>query len=73
MPRGGARTGAGRPARYEGPKEQRSIMLSPRAWAFVAWIAEENKCNASRALEKIIRSHFRFVPEATEQAADNDE
>lgn len=63
MPRGGRREGAGRPPEHEKAKEQKPIALSPRAWAFVAWIGMEQQCNDSKAIEYIIRTHWRFVPE----------
>lgn len=63
MPRGGKRPGARRPPELGETKIQKSVTLSPRAWAFVARVCLEQGCNESKAIEHIIRTHWRFVPE----------
>jgi hypothetical protein len=64
---GGKRAGAGRKPAHEAPKEQRSVALSPRAWAFVALLALQLDCSENEAIERLIRSHPLFVPETEER------
>lgn len=61
--RGGRRAGAGRPSTFGETKEQRSVALSPRAWAFVALLALQLECSDNEAIERALRSHPLFVPE----------
>lgn len=65
--RGGRRTGAGRPSTFGEAKEQRSVALSPRAWAFVAMLALQLDCSDNQAIERVIRGHPLFIPEAPDQ------
>ena len=64
---GGKREGAGRKPAHEAPKEQRSVALSPRAWAFVALLALQLGCSENEVIERVIRAHPLFVPEAPDQ------
>jgi hypothetical protein len=61
--RGGSRMGAGRKAAYGQTKEQRSVALSPRAWAFIALLALQLGCSENEVIERIVRAHPLFVPE----------
>jgi hypothetical protein len=65
---GGKRAGAGRKPAHEAPKEQRSVALSPRAWAFVALLALQLGCSENEAIERTLRSHPLFVPETPDHA-----
>jgi hypothetical protein len=58
---GGKRAGAGRKPAHGAPKEQRSVALSPRAWAFVALLALQLECSENEVIERIIRAHPLFV------------
>lgn len=62
--RGGRRKGAGRPPKGEAAREQKSVSLTPRVWAFIAFNQLQFGGSESDALERICRSHFLFVPEA---------
>ncbi|MEI8167650.1 MAG: hypothetical protein WCG26_14805 [Chloroflexales bacterium] len=66
--RGGAGRGQGRKAGPHAPYEQRSVQLSARVWAFVAWYKLlSGAASENAALEQVIRSHPCFVPEPDEQ------
>lgn len=61
--RGGRRKGAGRPPKGDEIREQKSVSLTPRVWSFIAFNQLQFGGSESDALERIIRSHFLFVPE----------
>ena len=58
--RGGARKGAGRPPKGDEPREQRSINLTPRVWAFIAYQQLALGGSDSDIIERLIRSHILF-------------
>jgi hypothetical protein len=62
--RGGRRKGAGRKPKGEAIREQKSVSLTPRVWAFIAFNQLQLGGSESDAIERIIRSHFLFVPES---------
>lgn len=67
--RGGQRKGAGRPPKSEEAREQKSVNLTPRVWAFVAMMQLAHPGDSeSDALERICRSHILFVPESTKDS-----
>lgn len=65
--RGGRRKGAGRPPKSGETREQKSVSLTPRVWAFIALNQLQFGGSESDALERICRSHILFVPEAPDQ------
>lgn len=60
--RGGKRVGAGRPPALGETKEQRSVALTPRCWAFLSLYALQLECSENEALERLIRANPLFVP-----------
>ena len=65
--RGGRRTGAGRKPKGDEARAQKSVSLTPRVWAFIAFNQLQFGGSESDALERICRSHFLFVSEVPEQ------
>lgn len=61
---GGRRKGAGRPPKSDQTRIQKSVSLTPRVWAFVAFNQLQFGGSESDALERICRTHFFFVPES---------
>jgi len=47
-------------------EEQRGVALTPRCWAFVALLALQLECSDNEAIERALRSHPLFVPEAAD-------
>lgn len=68
-PRGGRRTGAGRPPKSSETRAQKSVSLPPRVWAFVAMIQLAHPGESeSDALERICQSHILFVSDKVDTA-----
>lgn len=67
--RGGRRDGAGRPPKSHETRIQKSVSLTPRVWAFIAFTQLQHGGSESDALERICRSHLLFVPEAPDTTA----
>lgn len=61
--RGGQRSGAGRPPKSGEVRIQKSVSLTPRVWAFIAFNKLQFGGSESDALERICRTHLFFVPE----------
>lgn len=65
--RGGQRQGSGRPPKSDQPRIQKSVNLTPRVWAFIAFNQLQFGGSESDALDRIVRGHILFVPESPDR------